>query len=276
MSGSETIVAIEGLRFSYPGGSGAALDGISLHVARGTVLGIVGQNGSGKTTLAKHLNGLLRPTSGRVVVAGLDTARHPVRALARHVGFVFQNPGHQLFARTVAEELAFGPRNLGVAPDEVDDRVASIAQALRLGDVLDMHPYRLPLPLRKLVTIASVLTMRPSVLVLDEPTTGQDHRTSRRITDAIEGVRASGTTVVCVTHDMTLLAAVGDRVVVLHEGRVAADGTPRAVLSDRGLMSQTGLRPPQVTALSLAMPGRGDRPGALSIGELVDEIRAAG
>jgi len=274
MSGSEAVISIEDLRFTYPGG-GAALDGVSLDVARGASLGIVGQNGSGKTTLAKHLNGLLRPTSGRVVVEGLDTASHPVRSLARHVGYVFQNPGHQLFARTVAEELAFGPRNLGLAADEIDARVASVAETLGLADVLPMHPYRLPFPLRKLVTIASVLTMRPSVLVLDEPTTGQDHRTSRRITEVIDGARASGATVVCVTHDMTLLAATSDRVVVLHEGRIAADGTPRAVLSDRGLMAATRLRPPQVTQLSLAMPHHGDRPGALSIGELVDEIRGA-
>ncbi len=272
MNGDETIVAIDDLRFAYPGGV-TALDGVSLEVVRGTTLGIVGQNGSGKTTLAKHLNGLLRPTSGRVVVAGLDTTRHPVRELARHVGYVFQNPGHQLFARTVAEELAFGPRNLGVAVDEIDERVASVAETLQLTDLLPVHPYRLPLPMRKLVTIASVLTMRPSVLVLDEPTTGQDQRTTRRITELIDAVRAGGTTVVCVTHDMSLLAPVSDRVVVLHDGRIAADGTPRAILSDRALMAATRLRPPQVTELSLAMPGRGDRPGALSVAELADELR---
>jgi energy-coupling factor transporter ATP-binding protein EcfA2 len=274
MNGGETVVAIEDLQFSYPGGV-VALDGISIEIGRGTALGIVGQNGSGKTTLAKHLNGLLRPTAGRVVVEGLDTARHPIRALARHVGYVFQNPGHQLFARTVADELAFGPRNLGVAADEIDARVAAVAETLQLTDVLAMHPYRLPLPMRKLVTIASVLTMRPSVLVLDEPTTGQDHRTSRRIAELIDGVRAGGATVVTVTHDMSLLAAVSDRVVVLQEGRVAADGTPRAILSDRALMAATRLRPPQVTELSIAMPGRGDRPGALSLAELVDELRGA-
>lgn len=272
MSGGDTVVTIDDLRFAYPGGV-TTLDGVSLEIARGTTLGILGQNGSGKTTLAKHLNGLLRPTSGRVVVAGLDTTRHPVRELARHVGYVFQNPGHQLFARTVAEELAFGPRNLGVAADAIDDRIATVSETLQLTDVLPVHPYRLPLPMRKLVTIASALTMHPSVLVLDEPTTGQDHGTSRRITEVIHGVRAGGTTVVCVTHDMSLLAAVSDRVVVLHDGRVAADGTPRAILSDRALMTATRLRPPQVTELSLVIPGRGDRPGALSVGELVDEIR---
>jgi energy-coupling factor transport system ATP-binding protein len=127
--------------------------------------------------------------------------------------------------------------------------------------------------MRKVVTIASALTMHPSVLVLDEPTTGQDHGTSRRITDVIHGVRAGGTTVVCVTHDMSLLAAVSDRVIVLNEGQIAADGTPRGILSDRALMTATRLRPPQVTELSLEIPGRGDRPGALSVGELVDEIR---
>jgi energy-coupling factor transporter ATP-binding protein EcfA2 len=274
MSGGDTVAAIEDVRFSYPGGV-VALAGVSLRIGRGTGLGIVGQNGSGKTTLAKHLNGLLKPAAGRVIVEGLDTARHPVRVLARHVGYVFQNPGHQLFSRTVADELAFGPRNLGVPPEEVDARVASIARILQLTDTLAMHPYRLPLPMRKLVTIASVLTMRPSVLVLDEPTTGQDHRTSRRIAEVIDGVRAGGTTVVCVTHDMSLLAVASDRVVVLHEGRIAADGTPRAILSDRALMAATRLRPPQITELSLAIPGRGDRPGALSVGELVDEIRGA-
>lgn len=274
MSEGDVVVAIENVGFAYPGGV-VALDAISLEIARGTGLGVVGQNGSGKTTLAKHLNGLLRPTTGRVVVEGLDTARHPVRALARHVGYVFQNPGHQLFARTVAAELAFGPRNLGVSADEIDARIAAVAETLDLADVLTVHPYRLPLPIRKLVTIASVLTMSPRVLVLDEPTTGQDHRTSRRITDVIDRVRAGGTTVVCVTHDMPLLAAFSDRVLVLHDGRIAADGSPRTVLSDRALMTATRLRPPQVTELSLAMRGRGDRPGALSVGELVDEIRGA-
>jgi energy-coupling factor transport system ATP-binding protein len=271
-TGAAPIVRITDLRFAYPDGT-VALDGVSLSVDRGVVLGVVGQNGSGKTTLAKHLNGLLRPTSGSVVVDGLATDRHPTRTLAAHVGYVFQNPGHQLFARTVAEELAFGPRNLGLATVEVAGRVADVASALGLDAHLVSHPQRLPLPLRKLVSIASVLTMRTPLVVLDEPTTGQDHRTARRITEVIRDLRGAGTTVVAVSHDLSLLAGIADRLLVLDGGRVAADGPPRDVLTDTSLAASTRLTPPQVTQLAMALPGRTGRGAVLSVGELVAELR---
>ena len=275
MTDEPAVVSLLDVRYTYPGARAAAIDGVSLELRRGSLVGLVGQNGSGKTTLSKLLDGLLRPTSGRVTVEGLDTSREPVQRLARHVGYVFQNPAQQLFARTVADELAFGPRNLGCAPDEVAERVAGVAAALDLGEVLSTHPYRLPFPARKLVTIAGVLTMRTSVVVLDEPTTGQDDQTKRRIVAVLDALRAKGTTVVCATHDMSLLAEASDRMVVLHEGRVAADGAPRDVLSDRALLDATSLRPPQVSALSLALPGRAGRPAALTVDELADELRAA-
>ena len=268
------IVAVQDVRFAY--GTGVvALDGVSLEVERESVVGLIGANGSGKTTLGKHLNGLLRPSSGRVIVDGVDTSRRSIQALARTVGFVFQNPGHQLFARTVADELAYGPRNLGISPEEVDARVGSVAAALGLHDVLTTSPHRLPFPVRKLVGIASVLTMRPRVLVLDEPTTGQDERTTRRIAELIGRQRADGTTVVCASHDLSLVAAVADRVVVLRDGTVVADGPPRSVIADGEAMAAAGLTPPQITELSLAMPGRAGRPGALSVHELVEEVRAS-
>jgi energy-coupling factor transport system ATP-binding protein len=266
-------IAIEGLRHVYPDGAVVALDDVSLAVERGSVVGLVGQNGSGKTTLAKHLNGLLRPTAGRVVVNGLDTSRHRVQELARHVGFAFQNPNHQLFARTVADELAYGPRNLGIPSGEVEARVASVAANVGLSS-LSAHPYRLPFPIRKLVTIAAVLTMRPSILVLDEPTTGLDHRTSRRIFELIRTARDEGTTVVCVSHDMGLVAEIAHRVVVLDAGRIAADGETRAVLSDGSLLAAIRLRPPQIAELSLAVPARAGRPAALTVAELVAELRS--
>ena len=274
MSDGGPLVSIEDVRFVYEAGV-VGLDGVSLAVERGTVLGLVGANGSGKTTLTKHLNGLLRPSSGRVVVDGLDTNRQAVETLARHVGYVFQNPVHQLFARSVADELAYGPRNLGVPPDEIDRRVASVAAALGLADILDASPHRLPFPLRKLVAIASVLTMRPALLVLDEPTTGQDEATTRRIVELVEAQRDAGTTVICATHDLSLVGRVADRVVVLAAGAVTADGPPRALFSDRSLLAGARLAPPQITELSLAMPGRAGRPGVMSVAELVDEVRAA-
>ncbi len=267
-----TSISIRDVRFVYRPPGLVALDGLSVEITAGSVVAVVGQNGAGKTTLAKLLNGLLRPALGSVIVDGLDTAKHPVQVLARHVGFVFQHPNHQLFARTVGDELAFGPRNLGCTTDEVAERVAEAVDEYGLADLLDRHPYRLSFPLRKLVSIASVVTMCPRVLVLDEPTTGQDHQTGDMIARRIQALRESGTTVVCVTHDMPLVAAVADRVLVLAAGRLVADGTPRAVFSDRASMAAAHLVPPQIARLSLEMPGRVGRPAALSVAELASEL----
>ena len=154
-------------------------------------------------------------------------------------------------------------------------RIAAVAGSLGLENHLDAHPHRLPLAIRKLVSIGSVLTMRTPVLVLDEPTTGQDHRTADRIAGVIRDVRAAGTTVVAVSHDMALVADIADRIVVLDAGRVVADGLPRTVLSDRALASSTRLTPPQITQLAMALPGRAGREAVLTVGELVAEVRGA-
>ena len=272
MSGTSPILELADVRYVYPDGT-MALDGVTLRVERGSVVAIVGQNGSGKTTLAKHLNGLLRPSSGRVVADGMDTAEHPVRTIAAHVGYVFQNPGHQLFARTVVEELAFGPRNLGVSPPDIDRRIAEVVRTLALEPHLGDHPHRLPLPVRKLVSIGSVLTMGTPVVVLDEPTTGQDHRTAVRIAGLVRAAAVSGTTVVLGSHDMPLVAEVADRVVVMDAGRVVADGPPREILVDAGLAERTRLAPPQITQLAAMLPGRAGRSAVLSVQELVAELR---
>ena len=190
------VLALRDVSFRYAAGAPWAVDRCTLDVPAGLVVGIAGANGSGKSTLARLMQGLLRPASGTVTIDGLDTARTPVRRLAAHAGYVAQNPNHQLFASTVAAELAFGPRNLGLPAAEVEDRVADAARRLGLEDVLDRHPYHLGRARRKLVTIASVLAMRTPVLVLDEPTTAQDHRTSdvigrliRELRDARDGRR---------------------------------------------------------------------------------------
>jgi energy-coupling factor transport system ATP-binding protein len=276
MTADAPAVAMRDVRYVYASGGVVALDGISIEVPRGQTLAVAGQNGSGKTTLSKLVNGLLRPTSGSVAVHGRDTAGRRVQELARQVGYVFQNPTHQLFARSVTEELAFGPRNLGIGEAEIAQRVADVAEAFALTDHLGAHPYHLGFPIRKVVSIASVVTMRPSILVLDEPTTGQDHRIADAIVRIIRGLREAGVTVVCISHDMDLVAAVADRIVVLHAGRVVADGTPRAIFSDPATMSATRLRPPQVTRLSMALPWTTDTPAALTVDELLHDVRAAG
>lgn len=270
----DPMVVVRDARYVYARGNVVALDGVSVDIPAGQIVGVVGQNGSGKTTLTKLLNGLLKPSSGSIVVNGMNTADHPVQKMAAHVGYVFQNPNHQLFATTVEEELKFGPRNIGVPEAEIPERVAEAVEFFGLGDVLALHPYRISFPLRKLVGIASIFTMRPRVFVLDEPTTGQDHRTTSVINRLIRRLGERGDTVVCVAHDMPLLADVAERLLVMWNAKLIADGTPRDVFADHAVMGRTHLTPPQITQLSMRIPSRAGRPVALSVPELVADMRA--
>jgi energy-coupling factor transport system ATP-binding protein len=265
-------VIVDDLTHVYARGHVRALDRVSVRIAAGEIVGIVGQNGSGKTTLTKHLNGLLKPTSGRVTVAGVETTDKRVQELAAHVGYVFQNPNHQLFASSVEVDLAFGPRNLGVPEEEIAARVEQAIAFFGLESVRKLHPYRISFPMRKLVGIAAIYTMRPEIFVLDEPSTGQDHVTTRKINELIRRLRGEGSTVICVSHDMQLLADVVDRVLVMWDGQLIADRSPRDVFADRDVMTRTNLEPPQITEISLRLGARTGRRPALSVAELADAI----
>ncbi len=276
---SAPIVAVRAVGYRYPGSATEAVDGVSLDVGPGEVVGVAGRNGSGKTTLARLVTGLLRPQTGSATVNGMDTTSRDVRQLAANAGYVFQSPGHQLFASTVEEELAFGPRNLGVPEAEIRARIAGTADRLGLSAILAHHPYRLGLAQRKLVAIASVLTMRTPVLVLDEPTTGQDHRSVSTIEDLVHELRRGGTTVLVIGHDLAFLARSADRIVILDAGRVIGDGPTRDMLSDAALLARAQLVPPQATTFSRGLPrppaGSGVPWPALSVGEAVALVRTA-
>ena len=269
----DPIVTLRNVEFRYGRNAPLVLEGVDVDVARGELVGIVGRNGSGKSTLARLLNGLLRPTAGTLLVDGLDPSRTPVRRMAAHAGLAFQNPNHQLFASTVAAELAFGPRNLGVAAAEVGSRVADVAARLGLEGVLERHPYHLERGARKLVAIAAVVTMRTPVLILDEPTTGQDRRTATMVRRLIGDVAGGGTTIVCISHDMRLIADVADRLLVLDGGRVIADSTPRSVFADSAAMRRASLAPPQITRLALALGVSTGEGPILTIEEAADAVR---
>ena len=255
----------------YPGGV-QALKPTSLQVQAGEVLGVVGQNGSGKTTLVKHFNGLLRPTRGKLLVMGQDIAGKPVYDLARHVGYVFQNPNHQLFSTSVLAELQFGPTNLGLSAAEVQTRVDDAVAFFDLKPLLDRHPYRLAFPLRKLVAMASIYAMGPQVFVLDEPTTGQDHEGFNMVRRLVGRLREQQKTVVIVSHDMALLAEVADRLVAMWAAEVLAVGTPREIFAADDVMQRTKLNPPQITQFSRRLwPGQPDHV-ALTVAEAVDHL----
>jgi len=238
-------IVVDELTHRYPTGV-EALRGVSLTIDAGESVAIVGQNGSGKTTLVKHLNGLLRPTGGRILLDGEDTADVPVHSLAATIGFVFQNPDDQLFDRSVGREVSFGPRNLGRSTDEVARAVTDGLAAVGLEASRATNPYDLDLSLRKLVALASVLAMDPAVLVLDEPTTGQDGPGVRRVGAIVDGWVAAGRTAVAITHDMEFAAEHFRRIVVMRGGLVVADGSPAEVFAPDmvGLLANAGLEPP--------------------------------
>ncbi len=270
----EPLIRIEALHHHYEEGV-PALDGIDLEIADNAFLAIIGQNGSGKTTLAKHLNGLLKPTAGRVVVDGTDTATTPVARLALTVGYLFQNPDHQIFAPTTREEVAFGLRNLGLAPEEVERRTEEALRTFGLEGYAETPPAVLGFGLRRVVTVAAVVAMRQRILVLDEPTTGLDWRSANDLMGRVAALHAAGHTILLVTHDMRLVAAYAPETLVMHEGRVLARGATRQVLSDAGAMEAAHIAPPQVTRLARALGPYGIPPDVLTVDEFCRAYDAA-
>jgi energy-coupling factor transport system ATP-binding protein len=255
-------IELEGVSFRYPEGV-EALRGVSLRIAPGESVAIVGQNGSGKSTLARHLNGLLRPTTGRVLLDGRNIVKDHVASLAGRVGLAFQNPDRQLFAGKVSAEVSFGPRNLGVRGNAVADRVRWALEAVGLDGEAGSNPYDLGYSRRKLLALASVLAMRTPVLVLDEPTTGQDARGAGRVRSVVAGAVAEGRTVISISHDMRFVAECFARVVVMRAGSVALDGTPAEVFAEGNWTElRAAFLEPPAAALSGARLELGSTPTA--------------
>jgi energy-coupling factor transport system ATP-binding protein len=248
------VLEVQDVVHQYPNGV-EALRGVSLRFTPGEAVAILGQNGSGKTTLVKHFNGLLRPDRGEVRIDGRSTTSARVDELAATVGFVFQNPDDQLFERTVEREASFGPRNLGRDKATTRDMVERGLEAVGLTDVKATNPYDLDLSRRKLVSLASVLAMNPAILVLDEPTTGQDPVGTARVGAVVRGMRDAGRTVIAITHDMEFAATHFDRVVIMREGKVIADGLPSELLAvpNQALLGTTGLTPPPAARIAAAL-----------------------
>jgi energy-coupling factor transporter ATP-binding protein EcfA2 len=266
-------VKVEDLSYRYDDAPWS-LEGVDLSIKAGDFLAIVGQNGSGKTTLVKHFNGLLRPTRGRVLVLGQGTAGQSVGQLARKVGYLFQNPDHQIFAPTVREEVAFGPRNLGFSEREVAARTTEALALFELGDKADTPPAVLGYGLRRQVTLAAVWAMRPQILVLDEPTAGLDWRSSRALMEEVDTLNRKGHTIILVTHDMKLVAEFARRVLVLDEGRTLAYEPTRQLFQQEAILRQASLSPPPITALARRMRACGLRGDSLTVDEFYQEYEA--
>lgn len=258
--------------FTYPSGV-EALRGVSLTIPTGERLGIVGQNGAGKTTLVRHLNAIFLPTSGSVRVGDWETKSRQIAELSARVGYVFQNPDEQLFARTVRADVAFGPKNLGFDEDRAAALVESALARTGLSAEAETHPHHLSLSERKRVAIAAVLAMDTPIVVLDEPTTGQDERGVRLVAALTRQLADEGRTVVAITHDMDFCAENFERVVVMAHGQVHADGSPGDVFSRQDALERAAVEAPQIMRLARDL---GWKSHPLTVDAFVSELARRG
>ncbi|MBT0159292.1 ATP-binding cassette domain-containing protein [Candidatus Bathyarchaeota archaeon A05DMB-2] len=242
------MIEVEDVHYVYPSNV-EALKGVSLTIKDGEFIAIMGQNGAGKTTLVKHFNGLLKPTQGTVRINGVDTRKASIAELARNVGFVFQNPDHQLFSETVEEEISFALKNFGFEPEVIEKRLDWALNLLGLTQYRKTSPFLLSGGERKRVALASVLAWDPQVLVLDEPTIGQDHQQKENLRQFIIQMESQGKTVVIVTHDVEFVAECNPRVILMREGKIVADGEGREILTNPEVLAQSSIVLPQVAQI---------------------------
>ena len=254
------VLETQDLTYTYAAGSPFemhALRGVSFSTRPGELLGIIGHTGSGKSTLVQHLNGLLRPTAGRVLLDGRDIWEEPkkIRAVRFRVGMVFQYPEHQLFEETVYKDIAFGPHNMELPEDEIDRRVRAAAADVGLGEeYLTQSPFALSGGEKRRVAIAGVMAMRPQILIMDEPAAGLDPRGRRQVLSMIRRYRdREDTTVLLVSHSMEDIAAVADRVLVMDHGKIAMLDTVQQVFSRAEELTAMGLTVPSVTQIMLLL-----------------------
>jgi energy-coupling factor transporter ATP-binding protein EcfA2 len=264
------FIQVDAVEFTYPDGT-RALNKVNTAIFAGEKIALVGRNGSGKTTLAKHLNGLLKPTSGSVLVNGIDTNSMTVAQTARQIGYVFQNPGHQIFCQTVEEEVGFGLKNRKLAPAQIQESVKSTLERTGIAGLEKSHPLFLTLAEKQLVAIASCIILDPQVLILDEPTSCLDLIETRRVLEVLRSLQDHGKTILLITHDMQLVAEEVARVIAMESGCIAFDGSPQDLFQRTEILTRSSLRMPQVAELSqLMFPSE---PLALSVGELLKRAR---
>ena len=252
------MIEAENVHYSYPS-KVEALKGVSLTVKDGEFVAIMGQNGAGKSPFVKHFKGLLKPTVGTVKIDGVATTQSSVAALARNVGFVFQNPDHQLFSETVEEEIGFALKNFGFDSKVVEERVTWALELLSIAQYSKTSPFLLSGGERKRVALASVLAWDPKTLILDEPTIGQDHEQKERLRQFIMQLQSQKKTIVAVTHDVEFVAECNPRVVLMKDGKIVADGVGREILTDPAMLELSSIVLPQVAQVftklsSLGLP----------------------
>ena len=243
------MIRVENLNFEYPGGI-RALRNLNLVIREGERIALLGNNGAGKSTLALSLVGLLKPTSGRVLVTGEDTHGLTTAEIARSVCLVFQSPFSMLFARTVRDELSFGPKNIGVSPDTISKIVPETAKQCSISHLLDNSPFASSFGEKKRICVGSVLTMEPKCIILDEPTAGQDFKSYSNFMNFICSLSERVKSFVVISHDPDLAIEYTDRSIVLNDGAIVADGPTRTILADPSILSAGAIRETSLIEIS--------------------------
>jgi energy-coupling factor transporter ATP-binding protein EcfA2 len=253
---TDPIIQIENLCYQYPTRDHFSVKDVSLTIQPGEFVAIIGQNGSGKTTLIKHLNGLLKPTSGQVIVDGHLTTDLRTSELAKFVGFVFQNPDHQIFAQTVREEVAFGPKNLGFDDEKIKGISLKVLSEMGLDGLEEEMPFQLSRGQRQRLAVASVLAMEPSILIIDEPTTGQDWKESMALMELVRELNYNGHTCIVTTHNMNLVSLFAKRVIVMRQAMISLDGPTQDIFRYGPELKEAWIKPPDIYALTQTLlPG---------------------
>ncbi len=270
----EKIIEINNLNFIYPDGT-PALKNINLNIDKGEKVAFIGSNGAGKSTLFLNLNGILRSNSGEITVDGikLKNDKQILKQIRQKVGLVFQNPDDQLFATTVVEDVAFGPLNLGLSKEEVENRVDVALEKVGMDGFEDKPPHHLSGGQKRRVAIAGILAMDPNIMVLDEPTSGLDPYGVLQILKILQEFNQDGMTILLTSHDVDIIPLFADRIYVMHHGEVAGEGTPERIFASPNLVMKAHLRQPQVADLLYSLKSRGiDVEIKLTVKEARDEL----
>lgn len=265
------VIEVENLFFSYEDDLDV-LKNINLSINSGEFMALVGQNGAGKTTFSKTLNKLLTPRQGTIKVNGYDTANMETADLADTVGYVFQNPDQQIFSSTIKEEIEYGLKNMGVPEDERMSRIDKVLSAVELDKPLDTNPFNLGKGERQRLAVASILALEPELLIIDEPTTGQDWQGTLNMMNLIKSLNKKGHTILIITHNMRIVADYCQRVVVLSQGEIIADSSPRDIFARPELLKKAKLRPPQISRLALRLSDMGIPREIININEMLSVL----
>ena len=263
-----SFIKIEDMTFAYPDKT-IAVDRISLNIEKGEKIALIGQNGAGKTTTVKTLNGLLKPTSGNVIIDGWNTKDYTTAKMSKKVGYVFQNPMNQIFNNRVYSEIEYGSKMLKYSKDEIKKLVEEAIILTELEEYVEENPYNLSYSMRKFVTIASILAMKTDVIIMDEPTAGQDLKGMKILKKIIDKLSSQGKTIITITHDMEFVVNNFDRVVVMANKKIIADGDKKDIFWKEDILEKSKVKQPYISDLAkeLCMDGN-----VLSIDDFIKEI----